>query len=152
MKFSIKSYIRFYMKSFNSLQKLIYFMGIDGFRGSGQWKTQKPFENVVFSHFWAMKLIKKLQNVVFRLRFGFSTDLGNFEKRRSQDHMRDVWTPLGSKNGSFLIYFMAANRVKQSVSLHFDENGVRNAISKKLIRTFCMKSFNSLRQNGHPWN
>ena len=36
-------------------------MGIEGFRGSGQWKTQKPFENVAFSHFWAMKLIKKVK-------------------------------------------------------------------------------------------
>ena len=57
--------------------------------------------------------------------------------------------PAGVQKVTFSIYFMAENRVKQSVSLHFGENGVRNAISMKSFKRSYIRFLNSLRQNGH---
>ena len=153
MKSSIKSYIKSYMKFFNSLQKLIYFMGIDGFRGSGQWKTQKPFENVAFSHFWAMKLIKKLQKRCVSLTFWLLYGPREFRKTEVPRPYARRLDPAGVQKGTIFNLFYGRKPCKTKRFLAFWwKNGVRNAIAMKLIREFCMKPFNSLRQNGHPWN
>ena len=68
-----------------------------------------------------MELIKKLRkrcvSLTFWLLYG-PRELRKTEVPRPYARRLD---PAGVQKGTILIYFMAENRVKQSVSLHFDD-------------------------------